>query len=139
VLQFPKPLEPIRQFGASLSVVRELADEQREWLGVSRDPQRASIDRIEPHVANQRGGQVLALRSSPQYTKLGRLALRLASYTPKSGSLGTVLNATTNRACGIFLASSSAPEEVWATTRSLFSSFIGSEHVTTTLPDRSPA
>src|SRR5207249_1133330 len=32
----------------------------------------------------------LPLSSSPQYTRLGRRALRLASYTPKSTSLGTV-------------------------------------------------
>src|SRR5256885_8565568 len=35
----------------------------------------------------------LPRRSSPQYTRLGRFALRLASYTAKSTSLGTVLNA----------------------------------------------
>jgi hypothetical protein len=60
-------------------------------------------------------------------TKLGRLALHLASYTPKSTSLGTVLNAETIRASGIIFASSSAPEEVWAMTSSVLSSFIGRE------------
>jgi len=33
---FPKPLEPVSQFRASFSFVRELSDEQRERLGVSR-------------------------------------------------------------------------------------------------------
>jgi len=38
VVLFPKPLEPVSQFRASFSFVREYADEQRERLGVSRDP-----------------------------------------------------------------------------------------------------
>src|SRR6267378_2994535 len=76
----------------------------------------------------------LPRRSSPQYTRLGRLALRLASYTAKSTSLGTVLNAATTLAFGIILASSSAPEDVWATTSPVSSSFIGSEHVRDHLP-----
>ncbi len=37
----------------------------------------------------------LPLLSSPHYNRLGRLALRLASYPPKSTSLGTLLNAAT--------------------------------------------
>jgi hypothetical protein len=60
----------------------------------------------------------LAPWSSPQYTRLGRRALRLGLYTSKSTSLGTVLNAATTRAFGIILASSSAPDEVCATTSS---------------------
>jgi len=40
----------------------------------------------------------LPLSSSPRYTRLGRLALRLASYAPKSTSLGATLNAATTRA-----------------------------------------
>src|SRR6266849_11172455 len=39
----------------------------------------------------------------------------------------------------MLFASSSAPDEVWATTSSVLSSFIGSEQVTTSFPDRSPA
>ena len=35
---FPEPLEPVRQFRASFSLVRELADEQREWFGITGDP-----------------------------------------------------------------------------------------------------
>src|SRR2546423_11347205 len=81
----------------------------------------------------------LDLSLSPQYTRLGRLALRLAANTPNSTSLGTVPNADTTRALGTRLASASAPEEVWAITRSVSSAFIGSEQVTMTLPDTSPA
>src|SRR5438309_3580742 len=33
-----KPLEPVRQFWALFSLVRQLADQQRERLGVTRDP-----------------------------------------------------------------------------------------------------
>jgi hypothetical protein len=40
----------------------------------------------------------LPLSSSPRYTRLGRLALRLASYAPKRTSLGAELNAATTRA-----------------------------------------
>src|SRR5438034_2063682 len=81
----------------------------------------------------------LELSLSPQYTRLGRLALRLAANTPNSTSLGTVPKAETTRAFGTFLANASAPEEVCAITRSVSSAFIGREHVTITLPDRSPA
>lgn len=65
------------------------------------------------------------------------MALRRASKTLKSTSLGTVLNAETTWAFGTLFASSSAPEEVWVMTRSVSSSFIGSEQLTITLPDRS--
>src|SRR5438552_16642543 len=60
------------------------------------------------------------------------------SNTLKSTSLGTVLNAATTRAPGTLFASSSAPDELWATTRSVSSAFMGSEQVTMTFPARSP-
>ncbi len=53
VILFPKPLEPVRQFWASSSLVRQSGDEQRERLGVTGDPQRASVHRIETRVADQ--------------------------------------------------------------------------------------
>src|SRR6266550_5248753 len=86
-----------------------------------------------------RAATFLLRASSPQYTRLGRLTLRRASKTPNNTSLGTVPNAETTRALGTFLASSSAPEEVWAITSPVSSVFIGSEQVTITLPDTSPA
>src|SRR2546428_673188 len=64
---------------------------------------------------------------SPQYTKVRRLALLFASNTLNSTSLGTVPNADTTAALGIFFASSSAPEEVRPTTRPVSFAFIGSE------------
>jgi len=82
---------------------------------------------------------VLAFLSSPQYTRLGLAVLRLPSYTPNKTSLGTELNAQTTRAFGTRSASSSAPEDEWARTSSVLSSFIGSEQVTITLPAKSPA
>ena len=42
------------------------------------------------------------------------------------------------RGAGAFFASSSAPEEVWATTSAVSSSFIGSEQVSKSLPDSRP-
>lgn len=36
-LRSPKPFEPIRQFWAAFSLVRELGDEQRKRLGVAGD------------------------------------------------------------------------------------------------------
>jgi hypothetical protein len=45
-----EPLEPIRQLRPFLATVGEFADEQRERLGVSRNPKRAAIHRIEPRV-----------------------------------------------------------------------------------------
>ena len=50
-----------------------------------------------------------------------------------------MLKAETTRAFGTLFASASAPEEVWAITRSVLSAFIGSEQLTMTLPDTSPA
>ena len=67
------------------------------------------------------------------------MALRRASKTSNSTSLGTVPKADTTRALGTFFASSSAPEEVWATTSPLSPAFIGSEQLTMVLPDTSPA
>src|SRR5260370_1409093 len=67
------------------------------------------------------------------------MALRRASKTLNNTSLGTVLKAETTRALGTFLANASAPEEVCAIARSVSSAFIGSEQVTMTLPDTSPA
>src|SRR5438093_8202392 len=45
---------------------------------------------------------------------------------------------TSTLALRIFLASASAPDYVWATASAVSFAFIGSEHVMTTLPDRSP-
>src|SRR5438876_9120147 len=75
----------------------------------------------------------LLFGSSPQYTRLGLVDLRRDSKTSNSTSLGTVPKADTTRAFGTFFTSSSAPEEVWATTRSVSSAFIGSEQLTMTL------
>src|SRR5258706_15147655 len=71
--------------------------------------------------------------------RLGFVDLRRDSKTPKRTSLGTVLKAETRRACGIFFARASAPEEVWAMTRPESLAFIGSEQVRITLRERSPA
>src|SRR5512136_2787830 len=81
----------------------------------------------------------LAFESSPQYRRLGRGALARAANTLNSTSLGTVLKAQTTLAFGTFFASASAPDDVWATTNSELSALRGSEQVTITLPDRSPA
>src|SRR6267143_894659 len=81
----------------------------------------------------------LARSSSPQYTRLGRSFLRLASNTANSTSLGTVLKAETTLAFGTFFASSSAPDEVLAMMSFVLPASIGSEQVTTTLPAKSPA
>jgi len=69
----------------------------------------------------------------------GGFAATRASKTPNRTSLGTGLEAQTAWAFGIILASSSAPEESRVTTSFVLPAFIGSEQVTTTLPDRSPA
>src|SRR5713226_3246036 len=83
---------------------------------------------------------VLPLSSSPQYTRLGRVVLRLDPYTLNSASLGTVLKGETTLAFGTFFASSSAPDEVLAMMSFVLPTSIGSEQVTTTLPaNRLPA
>ena len=71
--------------------------------------------------------------------RLGRRRVRrFASNTSNNTSLGTVLNAETTSAFPTFLASISAPDDVWATASAVSFAFIGSEQVMITLPDRSP-
>jgi hypothetical protein len=53
---------------------------------------------------------------SPQYTKLGWVALPRASNVLKGTSLGTELKAATTSASGTLCSSPSAREEVWART-----------------------
>src|SRR5439155_7002149 len=67
------------------------------------------------------------------------VGLSFASCTPNSTSLGAVLKALTIRAFGIILASFSAPDDAWPTTSLVSALFIGSEHETTVLPEKSPA
>ena len=59
-----EPLEPVRELGPSVALVRELGHEQRERLDVAGDPQGARVHRIETHVADQRRGDLLARSSS---------------------------------------------------------------------------
>src|SRR6266480_7931942 len=57
---FFKPLEPVRQLRPPFPLVGELGNEHRERLGIAGDPQRTGVYRIEPDVADQAGGHVLA-------------------------------------------------------------------------------
>ena len=57
---FARPLEPVRQLRALVSLVRQLGDEQRERLGVAGDPQGAGVHGLEAHVADQPGGHLFA-------------------------------------------------------------------------------
>ena len=59
VTLFPKPLEPIRQLRSSLAAVGEFANEQRERLRASSDPESASIHRIKARVMDQLGSDIL--------------------------------------------------------------------------------
>jgi hypothetical protein len=53
----PEQFKAIRQFRLACPLVRELSDQQREWLGVTGDPQRAGIHRIEARrIARFRSG-----------------------------------------------------------------------------------
>ena len=62
-----QPLEPVCQFRAVCSLIGELAHEQRERLGVTGDPQRSGVHRIEADVADQSAATIsLLLASSPQ-------------------------------------------------------------------------
>src|SRR6266576_5053399 len=90
---FPEPFEPVRQPRPSGLLVRELSDEQSERLGVARDPQRASVHRFEPHVANQLRSNLLALRvvaavhqagSPGSATRREDVEQHLARHRPKS-------------------------------------------------------
>jgi hypothetical protein len=64
-----------------------------------------------------------------QRTDVGRLEPRVTNQ-PRRNLLRLVV---------VFFASSSAPEEVWATTSSVSASLMGSEQVSMTLPATTPA
>src|SRR5579862_2422824 len=98
IRSFPEPLKAVRQFWASVSFIRKLADKQGEWLGVPRDSQRAGVDGIETHVANQFRCQLFCLLVVAAVHETRPADLALASNTSNSTSLGTVLNAQTTRA-----------------------------------------
>ena len=135
-----QPFEPIRQLRplglprrrAGRPAARTARCSGRSVRGRhprDRSPRRGSTRRRSlccPHRPRSRRGWAGWLRAR-------------ASKTPKSTSLGTVLKAHTTRASGTLFASSSAPEVVWAMTSPVSSSFIGSEQVRITFPDRSPA
>lgn len=59
IILFPKPLEPIRQLRSFLAALGEFADEQRERLRVSSDPESACIHRIKARVMDQLGSDIL--------------------------------------------------------------------------------
>ena len=65
--------------------------------------------------------------------------MSLASKTLNSTSLGIVPKAATKGLPATFFASTSAPDEVWATTRPVSFAFIGNEQLTMAFPERSPA
>ena len=102
----------VSQFRAFFSLVCELSDKQRKRLDVSGNLQRACIHRIETHVANQPGGQFFGAPVVATVHQAWSISLAQGYVTLKSTSLGTVLNASTTLAFGIFFASSSAPDEV---------------------------
>src|SRR5437016_12408798 len=60
-----KSLEPVRQLRALVSLVCQLGDQERERLGITRDPQWSGVHRIETDVMNQLSGNFLALRFVP--------------------------------------------------------------------------
>src|SRR5438105_3982723 len=66
-----KSLEPVRQLRALVSVVCQLGDQERERLGITRDPQWSGIHRIETDVMNQLSGNFLALRFVPTVYEAG--------------------------------------------------------------------
>ncbi|HEX6536436.1 MAG TPA: hypothetical protein VF041_17730, partial [Gemmatimonadaceae bacterium] len=109
-------LEPVCQRGASLALVREPRDEQRERLDVPGDPERAGVRRIEPGVADEpRGDRLRALVVAAVDQAGAPVAVPSREKTPNSTSLGTLPSAETTAAPGTFRASASAPEDVWAT------------------------
>jgi hypothetical protein len=94
--------------------------------------------RTEPHVAYQRRGHLLGSRVAAVH-QAGPGGAVAGLDTPNSTSLGTVPNAATTQARGTYRASLSAPAVVRLTTSSVWSSFIGSEQLTSTLTCTSPA
>src|SRR2546425_5540211 len=66
-----EPLEAVCELRTSVTLVRELRDQQRERLRVPGDPQGPSIDRIETHVADQLSGDPFAARIIPAVDEAG--------------------------------------------------------------------
>src|ERR1700716_3077554 len=69
-----EPLKAIREGRSAFSFVRELPDEQREWLGVSRDAKRTGIDGLAPDVAHQLSGHSFGLRVVAAVHEAGSVA-----------------------------------------------------------------
>ena len=139
VILFPKSLEPVRQLRAPFSLVRELGDEQCKWLSITRDPQGARVHRIETHVADQFSGYPFAARIIP--------AVHEAGFACSAASLEDAEKHFARH--GVERADDPSPRNLLckglrtgrrvADDESVLSAFIGSEQLTITLPDRSPA
>src|SRR3954454_18590301 len=70
-----KPLETVCKLRPSGPFVGELADQQRERLGVAGDPQGARVHRIEAYIADQPGGDLFASRIVPAIDQAGSVVL----------------------------------------------------------------
>ena len=142
LLSFPETFDAVRDLRSFVALVRELstASENGSRYLVTRSGP-ASTGR-KPTSRISLAATFFALRSSPQYKRLGRRGVLLLLFrlkTSNNTSLGTVLNAETTWAWRTLIANVSAPDDVCATTSAVLFAFIGSEHVTITLPERSPA
>jgi hypothetical protein len=69
----PAPFETVRQLGPGVAFVRELGHEQCERLCVARDAQRSGVDRLEPDVAGQPGGDLFGVLVVSTHYKAGPL------------------------------------------------------------------
>src|SRR6266568_1581462 len=79
----PEPLEAVRELRTAVTLVREPGDEQRERLRVTGDPQGPSVHGIEPHVADQLGGNLLAARIVSAIDEAGSCSFAPSLEHPK--------------------------------------------------------
>jgi len=128
--------QPLGRFGLRTQAVLQEARRVMHTWQFATDQRPLDRTRRLGSAQPPRAWRRVRHRSRPGSAYPGPGVPQIHRRAPRSG---TVLNAPTIRASGTRCASCSAPEEVWAITRPVSSSFIGREQLTMTLPDRSPA
>ncbi len=140
-LLFPEPLNPVRDLRPCVTLVRELCDREGERLQVPRDSQRSGVDGLKADIANQPRRHVfriVVVAAVEKARPAPSAALRIKDVKQ---------HFTRNRAegrddgwpCGPSLPGLRRPRTCGRSPRPVSFAFIGSEHVTITFPETSPA
>jgi hypothetical protein len=137
---FAEPLNPVREFGTLVTLVRELCDRESEWLQVPRDSQWPGIDGLKTDIANQlrhHAFRIVAIAAVEQARSSTRATLCLEDI--EQDFARDRAEGRDELARFVFFANASAPDDVCAVTRAVSLAFIGIEQVISTFPEMSPA